>query len=140
MRYLLILLCLFCATSVASAKPLPKYKNQPTTLNALEPLPAAILTLPMADYTRWAKAHNKLAHEKADYRAREYNKRYPRSSITVITTEYEGTPLIEYGYRAPTRTTIRRGIIRQTYRTYRQPPWGGGPIILINPYYRSAGD
>lgn len=139
MRYLLMLLCFFCATSVAYAKPMPKYRSQTTTLNVFDPLPASVLTLPMKDYTRWAKSHNKLAYEKAEYRARQFNKRHPRPSITVITTEYIGTPLIDY-YGGSTRTTIRRGMIRQTQQTYRQPPWGGGPVVIINPYCRPTGN
>lgn len=138
MRYLLMILCFFCATSVASARPLP-YRSHPTTLNVFDPLPASVRTISMADYTRWAKSHNKLAYEKAEDRAREFNKRHPRSSITVITTEYEGSPMIEYGHRGG-RTTTRRGMIRQTQRTYRQPPWDGGPVVIINPYFRPTGN
>lgn len=138
MRHLMMLLCFFCVTSVAVAghkKTVHSAHNPVRTLNLYEPLPEYIHTVPMEVYTQWAKAHNDLAYGEAQYRAQKFNKRYPRPITTVVITEYAGNPQ-EHSHHQSRRTNIKRGILRQTHRTYISTPWGGGPVLLINPYFR----
>ena len=135
MRSLIMLLCFLCAGVTSAAEPQAR--------SLFEPLPEHIRTAPMKTYTKWAKKQNVKAHRAADARAHYFNKRYPRPSITVITTKIHFAS--RYHLRNRTRKAFNRnrhdrGTIRQTYRTYRQPLWSGGPVTLINPYFRSAGN
>lgn len=80
------------------------------TVDSFEQLPAAVHQLPDDMYVQWIKIHNRLASEKARQHAGDL-----RSAITTITSNrYD----------------------QVTIRDYHSPRWGGGPVLILNPYYR----
>ncbi len=97
------------------------------TVDSFEQLPASVRQLPDAMYIQWIKMHNQLAREEARSRADVFNSR--RSSvITTVTDSYDGYA---------NRRQYNEGA-QTVLRDYSTPRWGGGPVLILNPYYRKS--
>ena len=139
MRCLLILLCLMFATSVANAQPREDFyiPHVGQVLKDHEPLPEFIQKAPMDVYALWARLHNQAALATA---YAKHDKRGYFIPPTTVTTKQ---------YREYSTATGGRGLIslpnrydsnrseRTTTRTYSRDTWSGGPVLLINPYFRN---
>lgn len=134
MRCLLILLCLMFSTSVANAHPRP---SRVQVLKYHEPLPRYVQKESMAGYAEWARLHNKLALQAAY--ARHNERSYNIPPTTVITKQYHEYSTATGGlglFSLPTHYDSNRSE-RTTTRIYSRNTWSGGPVLLINPYFRN---
>lgn len=142
MRCLLILLCLMFSTSVANAQPRedfyePQSKKAWLVIKSHEPLPRELLTVPMDVYALWARLHNQAALETA-YAKNDY-RGYFIPPTTVTTKQYSEYSTATGGrgfFSLPTRYKSNRSE-RTTTRIYSHSTWSGGPVLLINPYFRN---
>lgn len=132
MRILIALLCFFCATNVAIAQQQEVQTLDFRTLELFEPLPEVMQTAPMEVYAAWARAHNQIAYARAKCRADEFNNRHPVSSVYVIENQYTNLHRTNNFYQP-----YKSGTVRETYRTYSPKTYGGGPVMVINPYFRN---
>lgn len=146
MRCLLILLCLMFATSVANAQhtspefiqkvPMVYVPGDGQVLGWHEPLPKFIRKAPMEVYTLWARLHNRTALKAAH--AKNDERRYFIPPTIVTTKQYSEYYTATGGrgfFSLPTRYNSNRSE-RTTTRIYSHNTWSGGPVLLINPYFR----
>ena len=163
MRSLLALLtCCLLATSVAAEQPAapeveettkqtvqPRQQGIPTVgipfenLNIFDALPAYTNAMSDEMFVKWAKAQNEMAYRQAQKRADEWNARNPALDFYVQTNDYDSDSDLNQQEKATsTGATVNaesdtryRG--RSTQQTFRdRNRWGGGPVVLINPYFR----
>jgi len=104
-----------------------------------------IYTVPMSDeaFAKWARAQNAAAYQRARDRADGWIVRNPALDVLVQTNDYTSTSDLNQSDQASstgatigaTSETRYSGIsMQRTYRT--QTRWGGGPVVIINPYVR----
>lgn len=137
MQCLMILVCLMFATSVANAQRLDLPTHRGVVLKSHEPLPEFIQAAPMDMYALWARLHNQAAH-KAAY-VKHDRRGYIIPPTTVTTKQYSEYSTATGGrglFSLPTRYDSNRSE-RTTARTYSHSTWSGGPVLLINPYFRN---
>lgn len=159
MRCLLILLCLMFATSVANAEHiepwlhgqvLKSHKTSPKFIQKVpmdvyavqllkchEPLPEFIRKAPLDVYAVWAKLHNRVALTAAY--AKHDRRGYVIPPTTVTTKQYREYSTATGGrgfFSLPTHYESNRSE-RTITRTYSRDTWSGGPVLLINPYFRN---
>ena len=135
MKPFLAIFCLLTCSTFASAQDgllIPE-------LNLFDPIPGYAEQLPDEVYRDWARIHNQVARERAfelDAGAKGVN-----PTTTVTTTEHREHIVRADGRRYTFLTrpfkTNYTGSTRTTTRDYRRPSWRGGPVLLINPYYRN---
>lgn len=134
MKFLLATLCVLLATANLQAiQPIPL--NEPTvsvwTLGVYEPLPAFTKSMDDDEFASWAKLHNEHAYFMARQRADEFNCRQSQITTSVLTEEFDN-----YGSLGGLFNFPQRGYSRTTQQYYSPKRWGGGPVLIINPYYR----
>lgn len=148
-------LCLILATTVADEQP-PDTKGAnlhqrgtPTVflpfenLNIFDALPGYTTSMSDEMFMKWAKAQNKMAYRKAQQRADEWNARNPALDYYIQENEYSSnSDLNQNETGSSTNATVNSESntdydgtnIQRTHRS--ADNWGGGPVIIINPYYR----
>lgn len=112
-------------------------------LNIFDPLPDYTKSMPDEMFIKWAKAQNEMSYRQAQKRADEWNARNPALDFYVQTNDYDSSSDLNQRERATSTgasvnaqsDTKYQG--RSTQQTYRdRNRWGGGPVTLINPYFR----
>jgi hypothetical protein len=112
-------------------------------LTILQPLPEAVQNASMAQYKVWAELHNELSYERARMRSDAEAKRDRRLPVTVSDNQYrdagqsEGTRREGFlnTYQYPRRFN-QNGSSRTTDRVMPVQRWGGGPVVILNPYVK----
>ncbi len=134
MRCLLILLCLMFATSVANAHPRVSHVQ---VLNYHEPLPRYVQKESMAGYAEWARLHNRAALQAAYDKHDRLTYHIPPTTVTTKQYSEYSTATGRRGlFSLPNRYESNRSE-RTITRTYSRDTWSGGPVLLINPYFRN---
>ena len=102
-----------------------------------DPLPDYVYAMPREEYIKWAKAQNACAYYEAELIAEKFKKRNPyretyvrqdvgvSDSVGVMDTGY-------VDYNAWVQRTYYAGA--STFTVYKQNAWGGGPVVILNPY------
>ena len=85
--------------------------SQSAEFNILSPLPDAVYSMSRAEYEQWCWDQNEEALSRAQSEARKFNSTRPRSYMRI--------------------GTYPNDIVIQSYA---EPSWGGGPVVVLNPY------
>jgi hypothetical protein len=111
-------------------------------LHILQELPAYVQRMPDDVYVKWCQLQNAGALREAQRRADDYQARHPLIDTYVQDSEY--TTQVDQSQHeevCPTsadftgkQSTKYSGKNRQF--TYRNQRWGGGPVVVLNPYAR----
>ena len=106
-------------------------------LQITDPLPDHVYAMPREEYIKWAKAQNACAYYEAELIAEKFKQRNPyretyvrqdagvSDSVGVMDTGY-------VDYNAWVERTYYSGA--STFTVYKQNAWGGGPVVILNPY------
>lgn len=95
-------------------------------LNLYDPLPAQTEQMDDVTFQSWAKEHNRDAYNFAYQASKAF-----QENVTIVTdSQFETTGYSGY-YGFPIS-----GMRRETTRAYSRNTWGGGPVLIVNPYVR----
>jgi len=109
-------------------------------IGLFDPVPEEIRKAPPEFRRRWIEMHNAEVVRRAQLRASEYQSQHPKPDVHVQTQRYTGTNTLDQqesgGYfnsslQATARTNYNGS---STHRVYQPDRWGGGPVVIINPY------
>lgn len=144
MRRLIVMGVIVIACAAAATAPgwanLTTLKMPFEEIGLFEPLPAEVQAMPPSLRLKWIKAYNETAILQAQRRADSFRARNPVVATQVQDQGYTSQGSLDQnansGYynshvSAQTKTTYQG---RSTQRTYRPEQYGGGPVVLINPY------
>jgi hypothetical protein len=134
MRFLSLLLTLCMVSLTCGQQGCPNEIPAPYPLTILEEIPAAVKAAPDYLYQRWVEEHNQLQLARAKHFADQV-----QQGAGVIVTDYEFTS-------NQNLRSSRRGLIavpdrqqeryKRTTTTYTPDRWGGGPVVILNPFCR----
>lgn len=114
-------------------------------LSVFDPLPMYTRGMPDDLFAAWAKAQNKMSYLKAQQRANEWDARNPALDTYVQDNDYTSTSDLDQsegatsnGAKVGASSTTRYSghSVHRTFRTRNR--WGGGPVVIINPYVRGS--
>lgn len=112
-------------------------------LSVFDPLPIYTHGMPDDVFAKWAKAQNKMAYLKSRQRANEWDARNPALDTYVQDNNYTSTSDLDQSEGATSNgakvgaSSITMYSGHSVHRTFRsRNRWGGGPVVIINPYYR----
>ena len=123
------------------SEPSSSTDNTPTILfeniQITDPLPDYVYSMTRKDYIKWAKAQNACAYHEAELIADKFKQRNPYRETYVQRNygESESVGVMDTGYvdyNAWVERTYYSGA--STFTVYKQNAWGGGPVVIINPY------
>ncbi len=95
-------------------------------------------------FMKWAKAQNAMAYKKAQQRADEWAARNPALDTYIQDNNYNSTSTLDQTegetssgaeVSATSGTKYNGRSVQRTYRDRNR--WGGGPVLVINPYVRA---
>jgi hypothetical protein len=138
---LALVVCGMVALSLGASAKVPDKVIMPfEEIGLFDPIPKWVLDMGPEFRIKWAKAHNETAVLKAQQRADAYRARNPVRETYVQNQEYNSSSSLDQnannGYynsqiNAETQTTYRG---RSSQTTYREDQWGGGVVVILNPY------
>ena len=125
----------------------PRQPPQPTRvvlpfedLNVHDELPDYVYSMPRQVYIKWCKMQNKGAYREAQRMADDFSIRHPLIDTYVQDSDYTATVEQEQHEKVTPNSADLTGRQATKYQgqnkqfTYRDKRWGGGPVVLLNPY------
>ncbi len=112
-------------------------------INIFDALPGYTLQMPDKLFQKWAKAHNEAARRRASQRAEDWVVRNPAMDVFVQNNDYDSSSTLNQSESANSNgatvdaassTKYNGTSVQRTYRS--RDRWGGGPVVIINPYVR----
>jgi hypothetical protein len=114
-------------------------------INIFDALPEYTLQMPDGLFQKWAKAYNEAAHRRASQRAEDWMIRNPAMDVFVQENDYDSSSTLSQSESANSNGATVDAVSSTKYngtsiqRTYRdRDRWGGGPVVIINPYARRS--
>jgi len=141
MKKLLLLLCLTAPCFAQESEKVYTHEE----LRLLDPLPDHVYSMPRAKYIEWGKLHNDGAYLAAAEAAKAFRDKIPYNPTYVSTTTGSvDTAVItdrDNHYNVCGTMSMRDYLARTyyasstTFRSFEdRNSWGGGPVIVINPF------
>jgi hypothetical protein len=131
-----VLCVLLCVPAMAQETVQVPFEN----LNIFEPFPDYVYAMPRPFFEKWAKMQNDGAYAQAERLSDIFKQRNPYRETYVQTNAYKAqvqqhqaeTVSENSASMTGTQKTDYDGKNVQSY--YRQESYGGGPVVIINPY------
>lgn len=112
-------------------------------LGVFDPLPLYTRVYKDGAFVKWARAQNQMAYRIAREKADNWVIRNPALDVYVQDNDYISTSDLDQDEGGTSNgasvgaTSSTRYFGHSVQRTYRpQTRWGGGPVVLVNPYVR----
>lgn len=132
------------AKSIGVVQEAPPVEYMPfEDLGVFDPLPIYTHDMLNDVFVKWAKAQNKMAYLKARQRANEWDARNPALDTYVQDNDYTSISDLDQsegatsnGAKVDAKSTTKYSghSVQRTFRDRNR--WGGGPVVVINPYVR----
>lgn len=109
-------------------------------LGPYDELPDYVYSMPRAVYQKWVKMQNAGAYRQAQRMADDFAARHPlidtyvQDSDYVTTVDQEQHEEVDHNSADFSGRQSTRYAGQNKQRTYRDQRWGGGPVLLLNPY------
>jgi len=109
-------------------------------IGLFDPLPPDVAAAPLEFRQKWIKAYNEMAVRRAQQRADDSRRRHPVSETYVQEQGYTSSTWLDQqleGFYPNVGISARSGLRyqgRSEQRTFKGDEWGGGPVVLLNPY------
>jgi len=127
------------------AKTTPKPKPTSVTIpfeviGLFDPLPAYVRDAPLEYRVKWLKAYNEEVVRRARQQADAFNARHPAPDTYVQEQDYTSASSLDqtatagYDSAQVQASATTRYCGRNTQRVFRATPYGGGPVVILNPY------
>lgn len=133
-----VLLCVLCLPTVVAAQEevtIP-FEN----LNIFEPFPDYVYAMPRPLFVKWAKMQNDGAYAQAQMLSDTFKMRNPYRETYVQSNAYKArvqqsqSEQVSEGGASMTGDQQTDFDGRNVQSVFRQESYGGGPVVIINPY------
>jgi hypothetical protein len=112
--------------------------SPPVPLYSTYKLPAETQTMTDAEFFAWAAEENELAEDDCAERAAEYRAANPARTASETIGRFDGVPKCRLSRRCNGRTSVKSYEFKTYELRYRDlNDYGGGPLLIINPYFRT---
>ena len=135
-RLMLVLLVLIGMTpTLVNAQETNTFKVK--LLNVYDEIPTVIKDAPDDVYKTYAEVHNNLAYKHARDLANGYLDSPSEVIIDVTKITERGTIPTLLDFNSRSNRSYQSSRTEETLtRSYSKPRWGGGPVLILNPYVR----